>query len=164
MDSAPSSNSLVPDSPCLGLFNADGTATAFFEDIAAVDRTDPASVASPPPPQAQVSDVLSPCIDGPKRVSGKRRRALDVTATHADFIEALARLLRRYREFLLVIDPGSNDEGALPFREVDWLASLEENEVAFCQQLCKTQAISSFLHLLLIFMIFPLDILSPSSA
>jgi hypothetical protein len=144
MDSAPSSNSLVPESPCLGLFNADGTATAFFEDIAAVDRTDPSSVASPPPPQAQVSEVLSPCVDGPKRVSGKRRRALDVTATHADFIEALARLLRRYREFLLVLDPGADDEGVLPFRTFDWLTSLDENEVMFCQQLCKTQAKTSY--------------------
>jgi hypothetical protein len=140
MDSAPSSNSLIPASPCLGLFNADGTATAFFEDIAALDRTDPASIASPPPQQAQVSDVLSPCIDGPKRVAYKRKRMLDVTATHADFIEALARLLRRYREFLLVLDPGADDDGVLPFRESDWLASLEENEVPFCQQLCKTQA------------------------
>ena len=83
--------------------------------------------------------MLSPCVDGPKRLSGKRRRALDVTATHADFIEALARLLRRYREFLLVLDPGMDDEGALPFREAEWLASLDENEVAFCKQLCKTQ-------------------------
>lgn len=90
-------------------------------------------------PSFQVSDVLSPCIDGPKRIASKRRRVLDVTATHADFIEALARLLRRYREFLLVLDPGADDEGVLPFRDVDWLASLEENEVAFCQQLCKTQ-------------------------
>ena len=140
MDSAPSSNTLVPSCPCLGLFNSDGTATAFFEDIAAVDRTDPASVASPPPPQAQVSDVLSPCIDGPKRILMKRRRALDVTATHADFIEALARLLRRYREFLMVPDQGADDEGVLPFRESDWLNSLEESEVAFCEQLSKTQA------------------------
>ncbi len=143
MDSAPSSNSLIPPSPCLGLFNADGTATAFFEDIAALDRTDPASIASPPPQQAQVSDVLSPCIDGHKRVASKRKRALDVTATHADFIEALARLLRRYREFLLVPDAGADDDGVLPFRESDWLGSLEENEVAFCQQLCKTQARAS---------------------
>ncbi len=140
MDSAPSSSSLVPDSPCLGLFNSDGTATAFFEDIAAVDRTDPASLASPPPPQAEVSVVLSPCVDARRQVSGKRKRALDVTATHADFIEALARLLRRYREFLLVLDPGADEEGVLPFREADWLTSLDDNEVAFCQQLCKTQA------------------------
>jgi hypothetical protein len=70
----------------------------------------------------------------------KRRRALDVTATHADFIEALARLLRRYREFLMVPDQGADDEGVLPFRESDWLNSLEESEVAFCEQLSKTQA------------------------
>jgi hypothetical protein len=133
----------VPSYPCLGLFNSDGTATAFFEDIAAVDRTDPSSVASPPPQQAQVSDVLSPCVEGPKRISVRRRRALDITATHADFIEALARLLRRYREFLLVPDQGADDEGVLPFRESDWLNSLEESEVAFCQELSKTQAISS---------------------
>jgi hypothetical protein len=63
-----------------------------------------------------------------------------MTATHADFIEALARLLRRYREFLLVPDQGADDEGVLPFRESDWLNSLEESEVAFCQQLSKTQA------------------------
>lgn len=87
--------------------------------------------------------MLSPCIDGHKRVASKRKRALDVTATHADFIEALARLLRRYREFLLVPDAGADDDGVLPFRESDWLGSLEENEVAFCQQLCKTQARAS---------------------
>jgi hypothetical protein len=40
---------------------------------------------------------------------------------------------------LLVLDPGMDDEGALPFREAEWLASLDENEVAFCTQLCKTQ-------------------------